>query len=120
MIRLRALQISLGLAGVALVCGTYPLIMSFLHPGDISPPDQMILAIYISLGIFLLLAVRHPAKHRSLILFAGWSTLAHMAVMILQALRNVNGSNEGDLPSLILIAGFGVLLLVLAPAKEKA
>ncbi len=41
----------------------------------------MMLAVYFVLGIFLLLAVRGPAAHRSLISFAGWGTLAHDDVM---------------------------------------
>jgi hypothetical protein len=48
----------------------------------------MILNIYISLGIFLLIAARNPPEHRSLIHFAGWSTLAHDGVMIVQGIQH--------------------------------
>jgi hypothetical protein len=47
----------------------------------------MILSIYITLGIFLLLAVRDVSANRSLIAFTGWSSLAHASVMILQSFQ---------------------------------
>ena len=53
---------------------------------------------YVSLGIFLLLAVRDPAGNRSLIAFAGWANLAHAGVMAVQEYRNVmsaENSREG-------------------------
>jgi succinate-acetate transporter protein len=37
----------------------------------------MLMSIYVTLGIFLLLAVRDPAANRSLIAFGGWASLAH-------------------------------------------
>jgi hypothetical protein len=36
----------------------------------------MLMSIYVTLGIFLLLAVRDPAANRSLIAFGGWANLA--------------------------------------------
>jgi len=78
MIRERALQIVLLFTGLACVAGLYPL-SGALRDGvasSINRQDQMILSIYIALGVFLM-AVRKPREHRSLILFAGWSTLAH-------------------------------------------
>ena len=35
--------------------------------------EQMFVGVYAALGVFLLLASREPAMHRSLILFAGWA-----------------------------------------------
>jgi hypothetical protein len=49
----------------------------------------MIMSIYVTLGIFLLLAVRDPAADRSLIAFGGWANLAHAGVMAAQEYRNV-------------------------------
>ena len=37
----------------------------------------MMMSLYLTLGIFLLLAVRNPSAHRSLISFAAWSSFAH-------------------------------------------
>jgi hypothetical protein len=39
------------------------------------------MSIYVTLGIFLLLAVRDPAANRGLIAFGGWANLAHAGVM---------------------------------------
>jgi hypothetical protein len=47
----------------------------------------MIMSIYVTLGIFLLLAVRDPAANRSLIAFHGWANLAHAGVMAAQEYR---------------------------------
>jgi len=37
----------------------------------------MMLSLYVALGIFMLIAVRSPSEHRSLIAFAAWSSFAH-------------------------------------------
>jgi hypothetical protein len=42
---------------------------------------QMMLSIYVTLGVFLLLASRNPSANRSLIAFTAWSSLAHAGVM---------------------------------------
>jgi len=62
MIRERALKILLVLSGLACLAGLYPLIGA-LREGvatTINRQDQMILGIYISLGVFLLIAARDP------------------------------------------------------------
>jgi hypothetical protein len=64
----------------------------------------MMLSLYVTLGIFLLIAVRNPSANRSLIAFTAWSSFAHVAVMAAQAFRNVIprgellgvGSNAND------------------------
>ena len=116
--RKRALQVLLLLVGAALFLGLYPLVTSLLHPGGVSRADQMILAIYFPLGIMLLLAVRDPSAHRSLIAFAGWSTLSHMAVMMIQAFQD--GSVRQDLPPQLVISAVAVVLLLLMPTKGMA
>jgi hypothetical protein len=72
------------------------------------------MSIYVTLGIFLLLAVRDPAANRSLIAFAGWANLAHAAVMAAQEYRNVIERRE--LAGVVVFAIVGVVLVVLAPA----
>ncbi|MDX1393575.1 MAG: DUF6632 domain-containing protein [Gemmatimonadota bacterium] len=76
--------------------------------------EQMILGVYATLGIFLLLASRAPHLHRSLILFAGWSSLVHSGIMAVQAIRDPveRGHLVGDVPALAIV---GVVLLLLAP-----
>jgi hypothetical protein len=116
--RQRALQIFLVLAGAACVLGVYPL-AGALRDGaasTINRQDQMILGIYIVLGFFLLLAARNPSKHRSLILFAGWSTLAHDAVMIVQGIQH--NDLGGDIVAFAVIAVIGVVLVGLTLAMR--
>src|ERR1035438_3627162 len=79
------LQILLVLGGLFFVAGIYPLLTSIPQYQQSDYGDQMMLAVYFVLGVFLLLAVRRPAAHRSLIAFTGWGTLAHDAVMAVQA-----------------------------------
>ncbi len=69
------------------------------------------MGIYVALGVFLLLAVREPAAHRSLIAFAGWANVAHAAVMTVQSFYDrhervhlLSGSAAFGLIGLLLIA----------------
>ena len=79
----------------------------------------MMLSLYVTLGVFLLLAARNPSASRGVIAFAAWSSFAHALVM---AAMSVNLPNDrGDL--LVAVAVFGVIgaaLLTLAPAKASA
>jgi hypothetical protein len=89
MIRERALKVLLALSGLTRLVSLYPLTGALWDSAatTINRPDQMILVIYISLGVFLLIAARNPPQHRSMILFAGWSTLAHDGIMIVQGFQ---------------------------------
>jgi len=77
----------------------------------------MLMSIYVTLGIFLLLAVRDPAANRSLITFSGWANLAHAGVMAAQEYRNVIERRE--LAGVAVFAIVGILLVALAPAKKS-
>jgi hypothetical protein len=114
MIRERALKVVLGLVGLLFVAGIYPLWKFQANPGE-----QMLGAVYVTLGVFLLLALRSPSANRSLIAFTAWSSLVHAATMAVQALRDV--IPRVDLLHAVLpLAIIGVALIVLAPAKAKA
>ena len=76
----------------------------------------MIMSIYVTLGIFLLLAMRDPAANRSLIAFGGWTNLAHAGVMAAQEYRNVIERRE--LAGVVVFAIVGVMLVALAPAEQ--
>jgi succinate-acetate transporter protein len=105
------------LVGLLFTAGVIPLTMFFSR----EPAVPMIMSIYVTLGIFLLLAVRNPVANRSLIAFAGWANLAHAAVMAAQEYRNVIERQE--LVGVVVFAIVGVVLVALAPAKhpvEKA
>src|SRR5579862_3481423 len=77
---------------------------------------QMMLSIYVTLGVFLLLAARNPSAHRSLIAFAAWSSLAHAAVMAVQS-RYDAGERMHLLIGTILFGVIGGALFALPPAE---
>ena len=114
MVRDRVLKIVLLLAGLLFVAGLYPLTVFFSQ----EPAVAMIMSIYVTLGIFLLLAMRNPAANRSLIAFAGWANVAHAAVMTVQEYRHVIEHRE--IPGIVLFGIAGVALVALTPAKRPA
>src|SRR5467141_4558415 len=90
MIRERALKAVLILVGLLFSAGVYPLTM-FLSR---EPALAMMLSLYVTLGIFLLLAVRNPSANRSLIAFTAWSSFAHAAVMAVMAFQRADERGE--------------------------
>ncbi len=119
--RKRALQIVLMLVGLIFLVGVYPLMMFLWPSGWRWQPhqpqyEQMILGVYATLGVFLLIASRRPAEHRSLIAFTAWSSLVHAGIMTVQALANTaeHAHLLGDVPALVIV---GVALIALAPPK---
>ena len=115
--RERALKVLLVLVGLFFVAGIYPLVTSIMGRQKSDYPDQMILAVYITLGIFLLLAVRDVSANRSLIAFIGCSSLAHASVMISQSFQI--GNQRAELPPLGLICVVSVVLLLLMPRRRS-
>jgi hypothetical protein len=77
----------------------------------------MMLSLYVTLGIFLLLAARNPSANRSLIAFTAWSSFAHAALMAVQAFRNL--IPRGKLFGVAALVIIGVALIALAPAKQS-
>lgn len=78
----------------------------------------MMMSLYLTLGIFLLLAVRNPSAHRSLIAFAAWSSFAHAVVMSgLAFQRRFASERAGFLGASAALVVIGVVLIALAPAK---
>jgi hypothetical protein len=106
----------LALIGLFFVAGIYPLITSLSQRHRSDYPDQMMLAIYFTLGIFLLLGIRNLSANRSLIAFVGWSSIAHAAVMTVQS--NQIGSERTELPSLGVVYVISIALIVLNRAKR--
>ena len=111
--RLLALQICLGVIGVLFLMLIWPLQMMFRQ----EPAIAMMLSLYVTLGVFLLMAIRNPSAQRSLIAFTAWSSFAHAAVMTAQVLLGVIGHTE-MIGNYVLFV-IGVVLLVLAPAKAE-
>jgi len=111
MIRERALKIVLVIVGLLFVTTVYWLVQ--LREEETL---QMMLSIYVTLGVFLLLASRNPSANRSLIAFTAWSSLAHASVMTVQSLHNVAERTHLLVGSLA-FAIIGAALIALAPAK---
>lgn len=112
--RERALTVILALTGLIFLATVYPLVI-FVRQ---EPAMSMMFSVYVTLGIFLLLAVRRPAEHRSLIAFTAWSSLAHAGVMGGQALCDI--VSRGELVGSVVLAVIGVALIALAPPKPSA
>jgi len=111
--RERALKVVLVVVGL-IFCGlAYPL-MIFVKQ---EPALSMMMSLYVTLGIFLILAARNPSAHRSLIAFAAWSSFAHATVMSVQAYLNFIARRE-LIGSAVFIL-IGVALIALAPARES-
>jgi hypothetical protein len=110
--RERALRIVLVIVGLLFTAAVYPLTLFFRQ----DPALGMMLSVYITLGLFLLLASRNPSTNRSLIAFTAWSSFAHAAVMGTQAYSHL--IPRGELIGVAILLIIGIALLVLAPEKE--
>lgn len=113
MIRERALKVVLVVVGLLFLATVYPLVQMHLDE-----TLQMMLSVYVTLGIFLLLASRNPSANRSLIAFTAWSSFAHAAVMTAQALHDV-GERVHLLAGSLALLIIGVTLIALAPERER-
>ena len=112
MIRERALNVVLVLVGLLFTTGIYPLTIFFSR----EPALAMMLSLYVTLGIFLLLAARNPSANRSLIAFTAWSSFAHAAVMGTQAYRKL--IERGELIGVAVLVIIGVAMIALPPSKQ--
>jgi hypothetical protein len=108
-----ALKIVLALVGLIFLALAYPAI-TFVRQ---DPSLSMMFSLYVTLGIFLLIAIRDPFASRSLIAFTAWSSFVHAAVMGTQALRNM--VSRGELVGVAVLIVIGATLLVLAPAQQR-
>ena len=110
--RERALKVVLVVVGLIFSGLGYPLTL-FVRQ---EPALAMMLSLYVTLGIFLLLAARDPSANRSLIAFTAWSSFAHAALMAVQAFQNV--IKRGELWGVAALVIIGIAMIVLAPAKQ--
>jgi len=123
--RERALQVVLVLVGLFYCFWGYLLFDDLWHArwlsghSDVMP---MFLSLNTALGPCLLLAVKQPAKHRLMIAYGAWSSLAHgftMTIMSAQALAH--GTHRQDSPQdIVIVVASGVALLALLSAKQAA
>ena len=112
--RERVLKTVLVVVGLVFSALIYPLILFV----EASPALSMMLSLYVTLGVFLLLASRNPSAHRSLIAFTAWSSLVHAALMGFQAFRNI--VRRGELVGVAVLILIGIALIVLSPKEQRA
>jgi hypothetical protein len=108
-----ALKIVLALVGILFLALSYPMIV-FMRQ---APALSMMFSLYVTLGIFLLLAIRSPSAHRSLIAFTAWSSLVHAVWMGTQALCNM--VERGELIGVAVLIVIGIALVALAPPPPQ-
>lgn len=114
--RERALKGVLVLVGLLFLLGIYPTTVTLWHHDRSGDTDAMMLSIYFVLGVFLLMAAKNPAAHRSLIAFAAWSSFAHGVVMGVLAAQ-IPAERTDLIFGTAILAIIGVALIALAPAK---
>ena len=118
----RLLQIVLVAFGIACM-SLYPLAIVWpsgwaWHEG--APYESqyfmMIVGVYVTLGVFLILAARNPSANTSLIWFTVWSSIVHAIIMAVQSLQMEMhfGHLFGDVPAL-LIGALVLAALVRSP-----
>ena len=120
--RRRLLQVALVVTGLAALL-LYPLMRLWPSGWAWSPSQHeyelMMVGIYATLGVFLLIAARHPEAHTSLIWFTVSSSVVHGGIMTVQALidSTEHGHLVGDVPALFIIAA---ALAALAPRRSTS
>jgi hypothetical protein len=107
-----ALKIVLAVVGLLFIALGYPMVV-FIRQ---EPALSMQFSLYVTLGIFLLLAIRNPSASRSVIAFTAWSSFAHAALMGTQACRNMVA--RGELIGVAVLVIIGMVLIALAPPKQ--
>jgi len=111
--RERALKIVLVLLGLLFCAGVYPLVLMAKE----EPALAMMMSLYVTLGIFLLMAARSPSANRSLIGFTAWSSFAHAVVMAVQG--SLHWIARRELIGSVVLIIIGVALITLAPTKQS-
>ena len=108
--RIKYLKPALRIVGIIAIFGFYPLTVfwpsGWSWSSGRSEYLEMIIAIYATLGVFLLIASRNPDQHLALISFFIWSSIVHAAVMALQSVQNPMHVHHlyGDVPALFVLA----------------
>ena len=107
-----ALRVVLAVVGLLFVALGYPMVV-FVRQ---APALSMQFSLYVTLGVFLLLAIRNPSASRSVIAFTAWSSFAHAALMGTQACRNMVA--RGELIGVAVLVIIAAALIALAPSKQ--
>jgi len=74
---------------------------------------HMIWSIYATLGVFLVIAARNPDRHRSLIWFTVWSSVAHGTIMAIHSVTDPGQLAHlwGDVAALYMTAALLTVLV---------
>lgn len=104
--KLKYLSMALYVFGVFFIVGV-PAMMMVIWPSgwSWSPAqpeyEQMIMGLYITLGVFLIRAAKVPMAHASLIWFTIWSSIVHASIMLVQAIvdETERANILGDIPA---------------------
>jgi peptidoglycan/LPS O-acetylase OafA/YrhL len=80
--------------------------------------EPMFLSVFITIGLFLLLAVKRPSQHRSMIAFIGWWNIAHSSVMVVETVESWKHHFHRNFDDVILFFVIGVILLALLPPRS--
>ena len=123
--RERTRQVILGLVGLSFVALIYPLGSDLWHANWLvqmndNECEPMFLSFFVVLGLFLLLAVRRPSAHRSLIAFAACWSLFHATVMAIQTLQAWDRGTHREYRDVIIAGIIGVVLLAITPTAREA
>jgi hypothetical protein len=123
--RERALQVVLVVVGLFYCFWGYLLFDDLWHASWLTERNDvmpMFLSLNTALGPCLLLAVKQPAKHRLMIAYGAWSSLAHGFTMtIMSAQAAAHGMHRRDSPQdIVIFVAIGVALLALLPAKQAS
>lgn len=109
--RIKYLRIALMAVGLIFTFALWPLTVAWpsgwsWHAEGRSYYLEMILALYATLGIFLMLAARNPTAHLSLIWFVVWSSIVHGGVMAVQSFQGQHNMGHlwGDVLALFAVA----------------
>ena len=116
--RERVLRIVLVMVGLFFTAAIVPLIWGLRDPAGSDTGDTMMMSLYFTLGVFLLIAVRYPSAHRSVIAFAAWSSFAHAVTMSIQGLEMPTMRTGFLIGSGVLVV-IGVTLIALAPTRRE-
>jgi len=112
--RERALKIVLSAVGLLFSAMIYPLVLFVKQ----EPALAMMMSLYVTLGVFLIMAARNPSANRSLIAFTAWSSFAHAMLMAGQAFAGLIA--RGKLIGSAVLVVIGVALIALPPTKQPA
>ena len=113
----RARTIVLGVLGLAFFAAAIIPVVNTLLQAPRCTSGPMLNSVLATLGVFVFLAARNPAAHRSLLQFAGWSSFAHAAIMLVMAVQ-VPAQQGVLLISAAVTALGGALLMVFAPPRD--